>query len=142
MKKGAIPTEFWVDINYEFEDEIEHDDDQEFSKSQLQVKYDQLLELHLENQLDFNIREAALLKKNQDLEQTVKSQANELSALKKAFTSSQKLIQDMEYELVEAKTQTNIGVSNKMASTHVIYQYLLEIAIFHSKMCDTMKYQT
>lgn len=113
LKKGAVPTEFWVDINYEFENEVADGDTQEM-EANLQVEYDQLQQLYLKNQLNFNVREEELLNKNLDLKETVQLQAKELSALKTALVSCQKLIDQMKCELVEAKVQTNITVSYKI----------------------------
>lgn len=113
LKKKAVPTEFWVDINYEFDDGIACDDTQEM-KTTIQVEYDQLQQLNLENQLNFNVREEALLKKNHDLKQTVQLQAKEITALKASLLSSQRLIEQMKCELVQAKAQTNIAVSNEI----------------------------
>lgn len=110
LKRGAVPTEFWIDINYEFEDEYECDDAQEMD-ADLQVKYNELQKLNLENKLDFNVREAALQKKNQDLTQTVQLQEQEISSLKIALASSQKLIEQMKNELVQAKALTKMTVS-------------------------------
>lgn len=107
-----MPTEFWVDINYELENELACDDAQEMEvEVDIQAKYNELQQINLENQLNFNVREAALKKKNQTLEQTVQLQAKEISALERSLASSQKLIEQMKNELVQAKAMTKMTVS-------------------------------
>lgn len=110
LVKGAIPTEFWVEILESFVDEADYDDTREIGVD-IQMKYNELKQLNLENQMDFNIREASLQKKNNDLERTIQKQVEEISALKKSLAASQTLNENLKTKLIEAKTSTNIKVS-------------------------------
>lgn len=109
LVKGAIPTEFWVDILETFDEKSDCDDTKEID-TDLQTKYNELKQINLDSQNVFYVREASLLKKNHDLEQIVEWQTNEISTLKKSVIASQKLVEKLKMELVEAKAPTNINV--------------------------------
>lgn len=110
LVNGAVPTEFWVEILETFDGVTDCDDTSE-SDTDLQMKYNDLRQSSLKQQMDFNVREASLQKKNHDLERTVRMQSQEISALKKSLNGSQMLIEQLKTKLVEAETSTNIKVN-------------------------------
>lgn len=66
LVKGAVPTEFWVDILQTSDEQSDCDDTQDMNihvDIDLQIKYNELQQLRLKNELDFNVREASLQKK-------------------------------------------------------------------------------
>lgn len=110
LAKEAVPTEFWVEMLEPIVEDLDDDIDVEIDVD-FRLKYAELQKFYLRNQMNMNIREASLQKKNAALQRTVQMQSNEISKLKKSLTATQMLIEQMKSKLIQAKTSTNIKVS-------------------------------